>query len=233
MNWLGSTIGALHRRSVYRMRVSPELEALMPVPKFVLDQLDAWKVQHLRSQNFDLPELTPPAMEAIAMSLPPDQRAFLRLMYVSAQRMTSILNLRSRDAFTIFPAPPKWQLSHVCLSLRFREGKTIKSTGPYTIHVLFPVMDYQVLLLHEEFIFGQFRRQTAKAVSAALRRAGHDVRQCRRGSLRFLARNGATVEQLLLLSRHTSPRMLYQYLGAGLHLEHEMMTMVQMSENLI
>ena len=236
LNWLGSSLGAMKRRDMY---VALELDHLWPPPAFIYDQMKTWKAQQLLWQNFDLPHIEAHIVETIALPLPPLPRLYLRLMFRTAQRSTSILHLLAIDMFierhpaqALLPIPGQLQT----LSLRFRDGKTITSTGAYTLHTLVTHEDAQLLqqlAKQHRFIFGASRRQIAAQVSHALRSSGYDVRSCRRGALRHLASKGVSDEALMLLSRHTSRQTLYKYLGAGLWLRSEAQQMAEMAQILL
>lgn len=235
INWLGSALGAVKRRDMY---MSHKLDYLWPIPAFIYDQLKTWRSNQLLVQNFDLPHIDTASIETIATSLQPVASLYLRLMFRTAQRSTSISKLQARDIFVErhsalnLLGEPRLQ----SLSIRFRDGKTITTTGAYTLHTL--VSSQDISLLHHlasqhRFIFGPHRQRVAAQVSQALREAGYDVRACRRGALRHLAAAGYSDEALMLLSRHTSRQTLYKYLGAGLWLRAEAQTMLEMAQRLI
>jgi hypothetical protein len=156
-------------------------------------------------------------------------------MYVMAARSTSIMQIQWQDVFVDKHRGLARGEMETMLSVRFRAGKTIRTTGAYTLHTVMPtpLVEQLCMLQHDQgYLFGRDRRRIAQAVSLALRTHGADVRQCRRGCLRHLAAQGVAPEDLLLLSRHTTTEALYRYVGAGLHLRREAQTMIEMAKHL-
>lgn len=230
----GSAIGAIKRIEVYRPFLQqPHAPVLsIGISKVFQDQLATWRQLMTTTADFDLPEVTPEAANQIMTALESTStRGFFMILYRAAARMTSVLNIRSRD---VFLNRHKSLAPHgsILLSIRFREGKTLRYTGPYTVHILMP--SELALAIYQAkgttYLFGDSRHRIAKTVSLTLHTHGLDVRACRRGSLRFLARSGADPDHLRLLSRHTSLSALYTYLGAGLHLRAEAIAMVNLSK---
>lgn len=228
----GSAIGAMKRIEIYRPFISPAPVLCAGISKVFQDQLSTWRQQQTTTADFDLPEVTPDAANKILAALESTStRGFFMILYRAAARMTSVVNIRSRDVF-INKHKSLAPIGSTLMSIRFREGKTLRYTGPYTIHILMPSELASAIYQAKgtTYLFGDNRHRIAKTVSLTLHTHGLDVRACRRGSLRFLARAGADPDHLRLLSRHTSLSALYTYLGAGLHLRAEAIAMVNLSK---
>jgi hypothetical protein len=234
---IGTTIGAMKRNLIFaHIFQSTPLPFHDRPPTFVYDQLRVLKNLHRVGQDLDLPEITPTQMWGIAKNLSPSARLYLVLLYLTAQRSTSILQLLCKDVKYIHSTNVP---NHQVISLRFRSGKTNAITNTYSVHCLLSNelnLQLQTLLQQHkstQYLFGPGRRTISREVSTALLSAGHSIRACRRGSLRFLARQGASTEDLLLLSRHTNTPALYHYLGGGIHLKLEAQRTVELSRLLL
>lgn len=219
---LASLIGATRRAELYNIdRVFPKpTEALWER----LRRLD-WEIQ--TTVNLEQPAISPDNLRLVLSSLgSPAAKLYLTLMWLTAHRATSLTQLRRRDVRLLSPAEaPTPTRSHM-LSLRFREGKSNRFIGIYTIHLdlpsqLVPFCSQQLTSPHDLF-FGPPAavRLISRQVSRALAPFG-GVRAVRKGALQLLARNNIAPEDLLLLSRHTSLKTLSLYLGGGMHLFHD------------
>jgi integrase len=242
---LGTMLGLAKRATLFATLLHTPLivSVASKPPQFVFDMITTMKMKHRIFQNLDLPELSPHDARRVLRRLIRTGNSpailYFILMYKTAARSTSILNLQVSDVHIALHADLKTSTMDT-VSLRFREGKTMRSTGTYTLHILMSSeeqLHLRTLLTlcrksNDRYLFGPQRLQAAKAVSAALLTIGSTVRACRRGCLRYLARQGATVQDLLLLSRHTTPAALYQYLGGGLYLKDEALRMVSLSTKL-
>lgn len=147
----------------------------------------------------------------------PRAALFLTLMWVSAGRGTSVLNLQKRHLHVNAIPSPNPNLSSV--SMTYVEGKTVKHTGPYTLHVLLPpqLTDELVALQTKKSTSTKmFSRADMSLVAAELKADGLEMRSTRRGALQALARAGASPQEILLFSRHKDTQGLYAYLDDGL-----------------
>ena len=111
------------------------------------------------------------------------------------------------------------------VSLRFRDGKTAKFTGVYTIHLVLPasilVRLEQLMSLAKrsgsKFLFGQDRAMRLTRVGKQI-----GIRALRRMVLRYLAWEcGMPLPDLLTMSRHTKVPALSTYLGGGMYAAEE------------
>ncbi len=105
------------------------------------------------------------------------------------------------------------------LRVTFVEGKTIIYTGPYTLYLRSASWlaleiqkaiysrsgwDSLSLLLPQDFV---------QVVSVRLAEIGLQIRSVRRGGLQRLSALGTPIDALLKFSHHTTPKMLFRYLG--------------------
>ena len=147
---------------------------------------------------------------------------FLHLLWLFAARGTSIAQIQGANVrINHLPSEdPEWET----LSVRFCEGKTIRSTGTYTLHVQTPQQINQELL-HLMVARRKYRylfpTSTQNEVAAALNRAGLEIRSIRRGALQTMARAGAPGSTMLLMSRHTELKGLAAYLDDGMEARWE------------
>ena len=105
-------------------------------------------------------------------------------------------------------------------TITFVEGKTLKSTGPYTLHVTVPIdiaTEVQTLITTRLLKKARYLFCAAgKAmVSKELKALGLEMRSTRRGALQTLAAAGLPPQEILLFSRHKDIHGLYAYLDDG------------------
>jgi hypothetical protein len=182
----------------------------------------------LRAQLATLPEV-----EAMMLTTEnPELIALLGLMWTAAARLTSIASLRPTDVKMSTSDSTSVRL----LAMTFREGKTILSTRPYTIHTQIPSRVASAIEhLQASASTRLFPRTPAayyKALRPILQRHSLTIKSLRRGALTALAIAGVSPEQLLLLSRHTSRAGLYAYLDDGLYAMWEATQTVQLGHML-
>lgn len=146
----------------------------------------------------------------IVRTLPDDELATtLCLMWKTASRLTSITQLYASDVVT----------DGRIVRMTFRRGKTIISTGPYTLWA-----EIEVPRVHEWIR----RRQSTKPGTLLTRTAEqlykpihealgqqYGTRSLRRGALIAIAATGVEPKDLRLISRHTTDKGLYTYLDYG------------------
>lgn len=226
----GAMIGAIRRAPTYGF------DDLPAIPRILYDTIATWKAQLLTVKKLDLPGITAQQVRQLVASLPPTPALYLALMYRSAHRSTSIRDLRCHDVL-IDRHPSLSTQSSTTVTLRFRTGKTQRVTEIYcvTVHVRRAELLHLEKLLKDRsspFLF-KSRLQTAQAVSRALGSIGYCVRSVRRGALRELASLGTPLRDLLLLSRHTTEKALYQYLQGGASVLQEAEVQASMSALLL
>jgi hypothetical protein len=236
---IGSAIGATRRAETYGYREWGR------TPQFVYDALHTLEAQIMKVKDLDLPGLTPEALGAIlAKTVDPEVRLYTLILYLSAHRSTSLQSVQCKDVkIDLHPVPKQLVVTDVysttrprptevhSVTIRFREGKTQRSTKIYAITILLPepmVAVLRTLLQGHQTRAKLFSPQTARKASANLKSHGSEIRALRRGALRTMALQGSTAAELRLLSRHTSDTATYQYVGGGLYLRHEAMTQLQL-----
>lgn len=127
------------------------------------------------------------------------------------QRMSDILLLRPQDV--------KFVPDVGALVITVRRGKTIRTSGPYTLHVtqknnLFPFM----FSWQDPSIQQLFPRSASELIRQHLRLLDqeYELRSIRRGGLQALAAAGFSLEDLCQhFSKHANPKMLMRYLCHG------------------
>jgi len=146
------------------------------------------------------------------------------LTWAFAARLTSIIGLTRTDC-EFHQIAPQW----TSLRATFRSGKTISTTGPYSIRTQIPTIYANWILSQPMQIF----RRTTEQYYAACTRALNPftVRSIRRGALQQLAQEFEP-EQLLLFSRHTRIKGLYAYLDDGANAHWELNKMTTMAQHL-
>ena len=103
------------------------------------------------------------------------------------------------------------------VSMTFRRGKTIITTGPYT---LWAEVDQPTIAFirrrqaqQEQHLILRTAEQLYRPLRAVF--PGYHVRSFRRGALQELAMTGATLAELRIISRHMTDASLYRYLNFG------------------
>ena len=140
----------------------------------------------------------------------------LILCWFTSARPCDVLQLR-KDAVA-FPAAHE-------VKVKFTRGKVVGAVGAYHIHTQVDdddsyrlVRDF-VAAAPDGFLFplrsGYQRQAFLTEVRLALRQSRPvlELRSLRRGSLQLLAQGGASEEELLTFSRHTTTQQLRRYLG--------------------
>mmetsp|Transcript_78270 Transcript_78270/g.91416 ORF Transcript_78270/g.91416 Transcript_78270/m.91416 type:complete len:393 (-) Transcript_78270:1769-2947(-) len=226
----GSMIGAVKRATTYGITDT------ITIPRILYDTIATWKIQLLKVKKLDLPGISPQHVRHLIATLSPTPALYLALLYRSAHRSTSIRDLQRQDVL-LNCHPSLASPTTATVTLRFRSGKTQRVTEIYciTVHVhQHEVLHLQTLLNdHSSPYLFKSRMQTASTVSEALRSIGYCVRSVRRGALRQLASLGTPLRDLLLLSRHTTEKALYQYLRGGASVLQEADTQASMSALLL
>ena len=140
----------------------------------------------------------------------PELHAVIVLMWKTASRLTSISQLQTEDVKEV-PSLPN------VVSMTFRRGKTIITTGPYT---LWAEVDQPTIAFirrrqaqQEQHLILRTAEQLYRPLRAVF--PGYHVRSFRRGALQELAMTGATLAELRIISRHMTDASLYRYLNFG------------------
>jgi hypothetical protein len=167
------------------------------------------------------------SLEAHRSPLAPLATLYLWLWWVSSARSGDAMLLRAENVVN----------NKVGLSLRFCEGKVVSVMGPVTTHTIGMPSKLQALMPKNKqgYIFAPIVRTTiqelvmgcAKAVNKRI-----EARSFRRGSLVHMAERGATDEELLRFSHHTTIAMLRRYLGWGMTSSHNATTGATIGQSL-
>jgi hypothetical protein len=141
----------------------------------------------------------------------------LILCWYTSARPCDILHLK--DTSVVFPEGNQ-------VRVQITRGKVVNSVGAYHIHTQIAADDHFALVRryvesHKGFLFplrsGYQRQALLTELRLALRKSRPtlELRSLRRGSLQLLAKGGASEEELLTFSRHTTVAALRRYLGFG------------------
>ena len=142
----------------------------------------------------------------------------LCLMWATASRLTSMLNLRMDDINDSKMVDD----SLTALSVTFRTGKTILATGAYTTRAVVP---HRVAIYLSQSMGSVIFTKPAEYYYAVMRPTlaslSIEIRSIRRGALQALGTSDFPPEDILLMSRHTTVQGLYRYLDDGRHAHWE------------
>ena len=145
--------------------------------------------------------------------------------YLTGHRLGDILRIRKACVYRV-----KAPLIGESISIMIVRGKTVRTTGPYPIHLPTESICAQMILermkddsgpyifLSSETILSETAEDEAvSSMRAALhRRHPLDARALRRGGLSVLSLLGNSGAEIRALSRHTTDDSARIYLGAGL-----------------
>jgi hypothetical protein len=145
--------------------------------------------------------------------LPSNWAAAMWVTFLLGQRLSDLCLLQLKCVVMM----SEW------MAITFVQGKTIPTTGPYTIHVSRTSRVATHILAcmasapknPESRIFlgkGESYEDLRQGVHQHMER---DVRSLRRGGLQAMALQGRTTEEIRLFSRHASVPMLMKYLQNG------------------
>lgn len=152
---------------------------------------------------------------------------WLYLTWITCSRGTSTSNLLVRNIFVE---------SQDVICVTYVEGKTLATTGPYSLHLHIPsavMSEFEALKaarLKRARLPGfckLFPQGTEKLVASQLKSRGLTIRSLRRGSLQTLAMSGMPPKQLLMFSRHKDVAGLGAYLEHGRFAKWEAITQLQ------
>lgn len=165
--------------------------------------------------------MTPQTFVRVFQNTPTlETKTLLALAWACAARLSSITALRRDNVYLTQISP------NMCSAkIIFRTGKTILTTGPYTIKTFIPTYLANWILQQPNQIFQKEIRQYYSLLKKPLAQENLCIRSVRRGALQHLS-TSFSPEQILLLSRHTSVKGLYAYLddGAQAHWEHKILS---------
>jgi hypothetical protein len=160
------------------------------------------------------------ALVAELMKLPDKRPAiWFQLAWACAARGTSITKIQTRNVFfKVWRASQGFRQLEDSVAITFCEGKTISTTGAYTIHAV--VSDECRTLLMElvarrrqyTYLFSPSIQPVAARI---LKTHGFEICSIRRGALQQMARHGVQSETLLSFSRHRDRSGLTAYLESG------------------
>ncbi len=199
------------------MKYAPELGK---PPAFYKAKCDRLKMLAFRDPVNRAPPATWSVILRILLDLEKQnkqrQALWLFLCWRCASRGTSITKLQIRNVFLLHST----QGSN--LALTFVEGKTLATSGPYTLHLAVPP---QIVALIRTTIGHKSRYKSSRLFTAAdqsyiaktLKDNGLEIRSLRRGALQAMAKAGAPPAELLHFSRHSETKGLSAYLDHGLH----------------
>ena len=140
--------------------------------------------------------------------------AIVWLTFLLGQRLSDVVRLQARS-LTTFPRHR---------SVTFFEGKVVPKIGPFSVNFKTPSPTSQLAIAWEQlqhvaqsqalptdYLVQNPKMAQEKIVSFITK----DVRSLRRGGLTMMALSGATMEQLLIFSKHASEKMLMKYILHG------------------
>ena len=148
----------------------------------------------------------------------------LRLAFQLGQRVGDVLRLRRKD----IKIEEQSTYAERFITFIFREGKTIRRTRPYCLHLPLDTPAGQCLAqlistnseAGSEYLF----LTDAKLIALQLRQTLHSLsgvqelytlRSPRKGGLQHMVRSGMALSEVLMFSRHTSVETLEIYLDFG------------------
>lgn len=146
----------------------------------------------------------------ISYKTDPHHRALLHLSWAFGARLTSITAL-TRQQLHFQQTTDRFST----VTATFRTGKTILSTGAYSITALLPTETANWILSRPARIFDRPIQEYYNTLRRILR--PYKIRSIRRGALQHLAKQGIKPELIMLISRHKTIASLYAYLDDGVH----------------
>jgi hypothetical protein len=165
---------------------------------------------------------TPPDIDSILRRErhDPPMTIAIAITYSFASRLTTTLPIRIPHV----KLQPHTSRPQTPIAIKFCRGKTIGTTGPYTVHSSLPswVADRLRVILATKrgtHLFSPTdRSRIRKQMCSALRRerSNLEVKSVRRGALQTMAKNRVPIDTIMLFSRHTTRAMCLRYLDFGL-----------------
>lgn len=218
---MGETIGAFQRADQYGFTVLKlkEDSIFRDALKYVGKKAKESAGEGPRAATFQ--EVQKSVQEALRQGQTQVALALI-LSWTTAARVGCVTQLEVRDL----------QFEQTHLRVTFRRGKSVTIRGPYTVHTdVGPWMkELQKLLPPSGRLFPDLttisaRKQFGSRVKESLRkdvaRDGMnqllEQRSLRRGALQTMANAGVAEDVLLTFSGHKDVKMLWRYLGWGIH----------------
>jgi hypothetical protein len=172
--------------------------------------------------------LTPETIADVLQRTTNDEHyAILMLMWKTASRLTSITQLETVDVIHC-PDPPN------VVQMTFRRGKTIISTGPYTLWAEVDARTLRYIALRhqqrEQWLCSKRAEQLYGPLGTILRE--YQIRSFRRGALQQIASIDVKPDDLRIISRHTTNQSLYRYLNHGAASKYEQKTVLDLTRHL-
>jgi hypothetical protein len=186
-------LGALRRREI----------AVPPHAAMIVREL---KKQHIARCPQRAPVADSQLVHQWREAAPPDLAALLELTWMFAARLTSIINVQLEDI----------KVSGTQIMVTFRQGKTILSTGAYTLVTQVSQRTIDWLKQLDGPPFPRNAEHYYRRLALIMRPSGHEIKSLRRGALQTASRTEAP-EDAMLLSRHTTKQSFYNYLDDGQH----------------
>ena len=182
------------------------------------DNVRHWKKMATSSSKTEKLALSRTQMRALIRALKNPEARYLALLAWGTSGRPSNVHDLLRENITYAPAETAY-------SILWSRHKTSMSRGAFNTHTSFgpytsAIDQWLSAKEPKDRLFTTPLVPLLKEIRLALQELNpkFDLRCLRRGALRTLAEAGTSVETLLLFSGHVSSRMLYQYLGAGLHM---------------
>ena len=156
-----------------------------------------------------------------------EHHAILVLMWKTASRLTSITQLETADVVQCTDPANVVQMT-------FRRGKTIISTGPYTLWAEVDDKTLRYIALRhqqgEKWLCSKRAEQLYGPLGTILRE--FQIRSFRRGALQQIASIDVKPDDLRIISRHTTNQSLYRYLNHGAASKYEQKTVLDLTRHL-
>ena len=215
LSYLTTVVAELRRRQV---PISGDVTGVIREAKIAL------MAHHPRQAT----PLTPDTVAEVLLRTTNDEHyAIMMLMWKTASRLTSITQLETVDVTPLKDRPD-------VVRMLFRRGKTILSTGPYT---LWAEVDDRTLRYiksrrtqQEQWLCTKRAEQLCGPLGVILRE--FQIRSFRRGALQQIASIDVTPDDLRIISRHTTNQSLYRYLDHGSASKYEQNTVLNLTRHL-
>jgi integrase len=145
----------------------------------------------------------------------------MKLAWATAARVGDTLQIEKRDITLLKRDDGNW-----ATQVFFRRGKTVATSGPYTVNTLLSADDaaslQRVMAMNaKKFMWHaeskEQRQQYARRLTESLKAVRPDLalHAIRRGALQTMAQAGVRMDDIRLFSRHADIRTLRRYLQYG------------------
>jgi integrase len=139
-----------------------------------------------------------------------DAVLLLDLAYLLGQRVGDVIRIKAADVHEIFDPSSQTKF----LAITFFEGKTIRRTRPYSVHLPLSSWAATRLLTLKTVDCFQSKMLTYRRLRSQLPPQA-SLLSIRKGGLQRMVMGGATTATVLHHSRHTGAEMLDRYLDYG------------------